>query len=84
MGRRRFLQNLGAGLGSIALADMMNPVGASAAALATGHVAPKARRVIYLFQSGGPAQMDLFDYKAVCSMKSTVANCRIQFAADSD
>jgi hypothetical protein len=27
------------------------------------HYAPKAKRVIYLFQSGGPAQMDLFDYK---------------------
>ena len=25
--------------------------------------APKAKRVIYLFQSGGPSQMDLFDYK---------------------
>ena len=27
------------------------------------HFAPKVKRVIYLFQSGGPAQMDLFDYK---------------------
>jgi hypothetical protein len=27
------------------------------------HFAAKAKRVIYLFQSGGPAQMDLFDYK---------------------
>ena len=27
------------------------------------HYAPKAKRIIYLFQSGGPAQMDLFDYK---------------------
>jgi uncharacterized protein (DUF1501 family) len=27
------------------------------------HVAPKARRVIYLFMSGGPSQLDLFDYK---------------------
>jgi len=27
------------------------------------HFAPKARRVIYLFQSGGPSQMELFDYK---------------------
>jgi len=27
------------------------------------HFAPRAKRVIYLFQSGGPAQMDLFDYK---------------------
>ncbi len=27
------------------------------------HFPPKVKRVIYLFQSGGPAQMDLFDYK---------------------
>lgn len=27
------------------------------------HFAPRAKRVIYLFQSGGPSQMDLFDYK---------------------
>ena len=27
------------------------------------HFAPKAKRVIYLFQSGGPSQLDLFDYK---------------------
>lgn len=27
------------------------------------HFAPKARRVIYLFQSGGPSQIELFDYK---------------------
>ena len=27
------------------------------------HFAPKAKRVIYLFQSGGPSHIDLFDYK---------------------
>src|SRR3954449_8635013 len=27
------------------------------------HFAPKAKRVIYLFQSGGPSQIELFDYK---------------------
>ena len=27
------------------------------------HFAPKAKRVIYLFQSGAPSQLDLFDYK---------------------
>ena len=31
------------------------------------HLAPKAKRVIYLFQSGGPAQMDLFDHKGALS-----------------
>lgn len=29
------------------------------------HFAPRAKRVIYLFQSGGPSQVDLFDYKPV-------------------
>src|SRR6478735_8546054 len=27
------------------------------------HFAPKAKRVVFLHQSGGPSQMDLFDYK---------------------
>ena len=27
------------------------------------HFAPKAKRIIYLFQSGGPSQLDLFDNK---------------------
>jgi hypothetical protein len=34
-------------------------------ALVTGlpHFAPKAKRIIYLFQNGAPSQLDLFDYK---------------------
>src|SRR5436189_4858313 len=31
--------------------------------LAQPHFAPKAKRIIYLFMSGGPSQHDLFDYK---------------------
>ena len=31
--------------------------------LGAPHFAPKAKRVIYLFQSGGPSQLDLFDHK---------------------
>ncbi len=38
-----------------------NPLGA----LQSYHHAPRAKRIIYLFQSGGPAQQDLFDYKPV-------------------
>ena len=30
---------------------------------ASPHFNPKVKRVIYLFQSGGPSQLDLFDYK---------------------
>lgn len=70
--RRHFLSRMSMGIGSAALASLLPGClssGAPDAALSqTGlltspHVAPKAKRVIYLFQSGGPAQMDLFDYK---------------------
>src|SRR5205807_7846359 len=33
------------------------------------HFAPKAKRVIYLFQSGGPASQELFDYKPLLNEK---------------
>ena len=36
---------------------------AAGGVLKTFHVAPRAKRVIYLFMSGGPSQLDLFDYK---------------------
>lgn len=71
MGRREFLNRFGMGLGALALGQLVNPGGARAGVPQDGsrgmlinpHVAPKAKRVIYLFQSGGPSQMDLFDYK---------------------
>src|SRR5205823_12028576 len=57
-----------AGIGIAALATLLDNDLAAAASTktATGslpHFKPKARRVIYLFQSGAPSQMDLFDYK---------------------
>ncbi|MEZ5304177.1 MAG: DUF1501 domain-containing protein [Verrucomicrobiales bacterium] len=72
--RRRFLSRFGGGVGALALADLMNPgaaragedeasAAAGAGILGAPHFAPKAKRVIYLFQSGGPSQMDLLDYK---------------------
>src|SRR2546422_2745434 len=70
--RRWFLRQCGVGLGSIALASLLEPARASgtAAAKATNllaprapHFAPKAKRVIYLFMGGAPSQLDLFDYK---------------------
>ena len=74
MSRRRFLSRVGMGLGSIALADLLVPNGASAAAnrgvLELPHVAPRAKRVIYLFQSGGPSQVDLFDYKPLLNERN--------------
>ena len=71
--RRHFLQKLGLGIGGLALGNLLDPFrnssGSSAASLLQSgpvplpHFAPKAKRVIYLFQSGGPSQLDLFDYK---------------------
>ncbi len=59
--RRQFFGLSSAGIGAAALGALVN---SSAAALAPQmHTTPKAKRVIYLFQSGGPSQLDLFDYK---------------------
>ena len=66
--RRDFLTASGIGLGSIALADMLT-LDAGAAdstdhgVLGEPHFAPKAKRIIYLFMSGAPSQLDLLDYK---------------------
>ena len=65
--RRQFLQNCGAGFGSLALASLA--AGETSRETAgplwpkATHFAPKARRVILLWMQGGPSQMDLFDYK---------------------
>lgn len=62
--RRAFLGGSTLGLGSIAMGSLLNDAGKNGdPAIALAHFAPKAKRVIYLFQSGGPSQMDLFDYK---------------------
>ncbi len=70
--RRAFFANSSAHLGALGLASLLQPrlFGAEATAgrgvsglAGLPHFAAKAKRVIYLFQSGGPAQMDLFDYK---------------------
>jgi hypothetical protein len=67
--RREFLTKAGLGIGGMALAGLIHP-SASIAQLGSGngffggpHFLPKAKRVIYLFQSGGPSQFELFDYK---------------------
>lgn len=56
--RRNFLHRFGGGLGGLALANMLH----AETGLKFHHPA-KAKRVIYLFQSGGPSQIDLFDHK---------------------
>ena len=62
--RRRFFGQGANALGAAALASLIGKSTAEAApgAVAT-HFKPKAKRVIYLHMVGGPAQMDLFDYK---------------------
>lgn len=75
--RRAFLQSSTTGLGMLGLTSLLNPsafatdtpaVDATAppsvrGALGRLHMAPKAKRIIYLFMSGAPSQLDLFDPK---------------------
>ena len=70
--RRQFFGKSAAGLGGVALASLMRPDIAAAAAgdPARGlpglpHFAPKAKRVVCLWQGGGPSHIDLFDRKPV-------------------
>ena len=68
--RRRFLAGASMGLGSVALGSLLVPGlfngnKDSELALPVGlpQFAPKAKRVIYLFQNGAPSQLESFDYK---------------------
>ncbi len=72
MTRRRFFGRTGTGVGAAALASLVNPQlfaaqqkerNAIGGLKDLPHFKGKAKRVIYLFQSGGPAQMDLYDPK---------------------
>lgn len=72
--RRRLLESLGSGFGTLALTGVLGEAGLLAAdgsasraaddlAPRSGHFPGKAKAVIQLFQNGGPSQMDLFDPK---------------------
>jgi len=72
--RRHFLSSASLGIGAFGLASLLDPGLVSATGTATlptadgpllssPHFVPRVRRVIYLFQSGGPSQLELFDYK---------------------
>ncbi len=78
MTRRQLLGRGSTGIGVAALASLLNPELSAIPALdpmgrpinpETGglaelpHFEPKAKRVIFLHQSGAPSQIDLFDYK---------------------
>jgi len=69
--RRRLFGRAASGLGTAALASLLaddansaeTAIPAKGAAPFVLAGKPKAKRVIYLFQSGAPSQLDLFDYK---------------------
>ena len=70
--RRQFFGRTAAGIGGAALASLLRKTGfASTSGIMDSlpglpdltHFAPKAKRVIYLFQNGAPSHIDLFDYK---------------------
>lgn len=68
--RRKFLSRMSIGLGSAALGSLLIPglfegSAEEEAGFIPGipHFAPKAKRVIYLFQNGAPSQLETFDYK---------------------
>jgi hypothetical protein len=67
MNRRDFFGRFGLGLGGAALSGLFRKTAAEINSLSgilpSPHVAAKAKRIIYLFMSGGPSQLDLFDYK---------------------
>lgn len=64
MTRRHFFQRGTLGLGGLALSTMLGEqASASDLPQRVASFAPKAKRIIFLFQSGGPAQHDLFDDK---------------------
>ena len=68
--RREFFGQTARGISAMALASLL-PGLASAQSQAKSpyHFPPKAKRIIYLFQAGGPAQQDLFDYKPMLNEK---------------
>lgn len=69
LNRRRLFSRSAGGIGAAALASLLdddvcaNSDQAQSLAAGLPHFAPKAKRVIFLFQSGAPSQIDLFDHK---------------------
>jgi hypothetical protein len=66
--RRWFLRDCGVGLAGIALNSLLSKEAGAAAspnplAVHKPHFAPKAKRVIYMFQAGAPSHLEMFDYK---------------------
>jgi hypothetical protein len=75
LSRREFLNRFGLGLGGIALSQLLNPFALGTSTGITSpvgapHLAPKARRIIYLFMAGGPSQLETFDYKPLLNERN--------------
>jgi hypothetical protein len=76
--RRHFFGASATGIGGIALGSMLSAALSRRAIASTVghgpagaiHFAPRAKRVIFLFQAGGPSQQDLFDYKPLLNQKN--------------
>ena len=80
LNRRAFLSKSALGIGTTALASLLGLNFSSSSSQIKGdaanggilkvlHHAAKAKRVIYLFQSGGPSQLELFDYKPLLDQR---------------
>ena len=64
LNRRIFLKNSSAAIGAAALGSLLQQEASAASPKRVfPNFAPKAKRIIYLFQSGAPSQLDLFDPK---------------------
>ena len=61
LSRRQTLKTFASGFGTLALANLFADEARAGSLLP--HYAPKAKRVIFLFMSGGPSHVDLFDPK---------------------
>ena len=78
MNRRLFFGKMSMGIGGLALSSLIRPrelLADPETPLRRGHLevlhhVPRAKRVIYLFQSGGPSQHDLFDYKPLLNERN--------------
>ena len=82
--RRHFLKDIG--LGSIALAALMEPTITASPTVnpmrvKPAHTKPKAKRIIYLHMTGSPPNLDLYDYKPEL-VKRDGQNCPNEFLKD--
>ncbi|MCB1224679.1 MAG: DUF1501 domain-containing protein [Verrucomicrobiales bacterium] len=73
LNRRQWLNRSGMGFGGLALNALLasdNGEAGRHGVLDRPHFAPRAKRVIYLFMSGGPSHLDLLDYKPVLNQRN--------------